>query len=49
MRNGDGETGPCQAGNGVTRPTGWEYNGTITQVYYNNTYADQMYTDPGPR
>ncbi len=47
--NGDGETGPCQSGSGVTSPTGWNYNGTITQIYYNDTSGDQMYSDPGPR
>ncbi|CAF1246098.1 unnamed protein product [Adineta steineri] len=46
--NGDAETGTCQSGNGVTHPTGWMYNGSITQVYYNNTAADLSSTDPGP-
>ncbi|CAF4221725.1 unnamed protein product, partial [Adineta steineri] len=46
--NGDAETGTCQSGNGVTHPTGWMYNGSITQVYYNNTAADLLSTDPGP-
>ncbi|CAF1246080.1 unnamed protein product [Adineta steineri] len=46
--NGDAETGTCESSNGVTHPTGWMYNGTITQVYYNNTAADLLSTDPGP-
>ncbi len=49
MQNGDGENRPCETGNGITHPTGWNYNGTITQIYYNNTYGDLMYNDPGPR
>ncbi|CAF4156324.1 unnamed protein product [Adineta steineri] len=48
LTNGDGETGPCESAGGSTPPTGWSYNGTITQVYYNNTYADQLSTNPGP-
>ncbi|CAF1426828.1 unnamed protein product, partial [Adineta steineri] len=46
--NGDAETGPCETGSGVTHPTGWNYNGTVTQVHYNDTYADISYTDQGP-
>ncbi|CAF1095829.1 unnamed protein product [Adineta steineri] len=46
--NGDAETGPCETGSGVTHPTGWNYNGTVTQVHYNDTYADISYTDHGP-
>ena len=49
MLNGDGENGPCAADNNILHPTGWNYNGTITQIYYNNTYGDLMYNDPGPR
>ncbi len=49
MINGDAENGPCESSSGVTHPTGWNYNGTITQIYYNNIYGDQMNTDPGPR
>jgi hypothetical protein len=47
--NGDAETGACESGNGVTHPTGWSYNGTITQIYYNNINGDLNTTDPGPR
>ena len=48
--NGDGETGPCQTGGGVTSPPGWNYNGTITQVSYNNSmFGPINSTDPGPR
>ncbi|CAF1682960.1 unnamed protein product, partial [Adineta ricciae] len=47
--NGDGETGPCETGGGVTPPTGWNYNGTITQISYNNpTYGVLTPSDPGP-
>jgi len=48
--NGDAETGPCEIGWGVTSPTGWNYNGPITQTHYNTTaYAHQTPTTPGPR
>jgi hypothetical protein len=47
--NGDGETGPCESSSGVTHPTGWNYNGLITQIYYNNTNGDLMWDDTGPR
>jgi hypothetical protein len=48
--NGDGETGPCEMGSGVTHPTGWSYVGTITQMSYNDTqYGSQFYSTPGPR
>lgn len=48
--NGDGETGPCEMGGNITSPTGWNYNGTITQIYYNNSgYSTQTPTTPGPR
>ncbi|UJR17945.1 hypothetical protein I4U23_004844 [Adineta vaga] len=47
--NGNGETGPCETGGSVTHPTGWNYNGTITQISYNNpTYGDLTHSDPGP-
>ncbi|CAF1053532.1 unnamed protein product [Adineta steineri] len=46
--NGDAETGPCELGKNVTHPTGWMYDGPITQVRYNNTAADQFFTSPGP-
>ncbi len=46
--NGDGETGPCASSMGVTHPTGWNCNGTITQIYYNTTNGDQLSTYPGP-
>ncbi|CAF2895919.1 unnamed protein product [Rotaria sp. Silwood2] len=36
--NGDAETGPCAADGNVTRPTGWDYDGDITQLAYNNSY-----------
>lgn len=49
MINGDGETGPCESGAGVTSPTSWNYNGSITQIYYNNPFGDVNATDPGPR
>jgi hypothetical protein len=50
VTNGDAETGPCQNNSGVTHPTGWTYNGTITQVSYNNPiYGDLTATSPGPR
>ena len=47
--NGNAETGSCELGGGVTHPTGWNYNDTITQLYYNNPYGSLLLTDPGPR
>jgi len=48
--NGDAETGPCAAGAYIVSPTGWNFNATITQNYYNNTgYLAQTPTSPGPR
>lgn len=35
--NGDAETGACAQDDGITRPTGWTYDGDITQLAYNNT------------
>ncbi|UJR18827.1 hypothetical protein I4U23_021955 [Adineta vaga] len=32
----------------IVSPTDWEYNGTVTQAYYNNTYSGQTSTSPGP-
>ncbi|CAF4153584.1 unnamed protein product, partial [Adineta steineri] len=46
--NGDAETGTCESGKGVTSPSDWMYNGSITQVYYDNAEADQFFTSPGP-
>lgn len=50
LKNGDGETGPCSVGDPPMAPTDWDYNGTITQVTYNNnTVHSLMITDQGPR
>lgn len=37
LSNGDGETGPCTPNLTVTSPTGWKYDGDISQAYYNNS------------
>ena len=48
--NGNAETGPCEMGNGITSPTIWNYNESITQYYYNNSaYISLTLTTPGPR
>jgi len=48
--NGDAEMGACEMGTGVTSPTGWNYNGSITQTHYNITvYNIQTPITPGPR
>ncbi len=47
--NGGGETGACATGSGDTPPTDWNYNGTITQIAYNDPDGDQTPTSPGPR
>jgi hypothetical protein len=31
--NGNAESGPCELSDGITSPTNWNYNGTITQMY----------------
>ncbi len=51
LKNGNAETGPCNLVDGVTNPTDWNYNynGTITQIHYNDTHGDLFYTSPGPR
>jgi hypothetical protein len=50
LTNGDAETGLCETGENVTHPTGWHYNGSITQVSYNASYYGSLsYTDPGPK
>ncbi|CAF1237702.1 unnamed protein product [Adineta steineri] len=49
VTNGDAETGSCQVSGGVTSPVGWNYNGPITQVIYNNPTSGCMTSsDPGP-
>ncbi|CAF1249048.1 unnamed protein product [Adineta steineri] len=49
VTNGDAETGSCQVSGGVTSPVGWNYNGPITQVIYNNPTSGCMASsDPGP-
>ncbi len=49
LTNGNAETGSCNSVDGVTYPTDWNYNGPVTQIYYNNSYGDLLYTSPGPR
>ncbi|CAF3917838.1 unnamed protein product, partial [Rotaria sp. Silwood1] len=46
--NGDFETGPCEADNGIIHPTFWNYTGAVTQTYYNNSLASVLFGDPGP-
>ncbi|CAF1197547.1 unnamed protein product [Adineta steineri] len=46
--NGDGETGSCQVGYGITSPTGWMYNGPVTQIYYSASDGDLNSTTSGP-
>lgn len=34
----------------VVHPTGWNYNGTITQMYYNSSVSSgQTFVSPGPK
>jgi len=48
--NGDGETGPCEASNNITHPTGWNFNGAVTQMLYDNAqYGTLFLTSLGPR
>jgi len=44
IMNGNAETGPCQTSTGTISPTGWNYNGTISQMYYNSTASSQKVT-----
>jgi hypothetical protein len=34
MINGDAETGPCATDSNVMHPTGWNYEGPVTQISY---------------
>ena len=49
VTNGNAETGTCGNGTNITNPTGWNYNGTISQVYYNSVSSGQKLTSPGPK
>jgi len=49
VNNGNAEAGPCQSSNGVTSPTGWNSNGTISQVTYGGFSYRQTLTTPGPK
>lgn len=42
ISNGNAETGPCDTNGNVMPPTGWNYNGTITQIYYNSTVSSGL-------
>ncbi|CAF3689725.1 unnamed protein product [Adineta steineri] len=46
--NGAAENGPCSANASIVYPKGWNYNGSITQEYYNSSEAEVLSTDPGP-
>ncbi|CAF3975353.1 unnamed protein product [Rotaria sp. Silwood1] len=46
MTNGDGETGICGNNTNITSPTGWNYNGTVTQISYNIISSD-FYSERG--
>lgn len=48
--NGDAETGPCATNKSIVHPTGWNYNGSVTQINYNNTSnTGTTPTMPSPR
>ncbi|CAM4958000.1 unnamed protein product [Rotaria socialis] len=50
VTNGDGETGSCAINSEVVSPPGWNYNGNITQVYYNDSiliYGAPAFYGPG--
>ena len=50
VTNGDGETGSCATSSNIVSPTGWNSNGTVTQVNFNTTATTgQNYTTTGPR
>ena len=46
--NGNAEEGPCQLVDGVTHPTGWNYDGLITQMAYDANSGVLNSIDPGP-
>ncbi|CAF1211839.1 unnamed protein product [Didymodactylos carnosus] len=48
LLNGDGETGPCATGGTYEAPTDWSPIGSITQVSYTDTNANQNSGTPGP-
>ena len=49
IKNGDGETGPCQPEYNITHPTDWSYVGSITQASYSCPDCAQSLSTPGPR
>ncbi|CAF1098158.1 unnamed protein product [Adineta steineri] len=49
VTNGNGEIGNCSSSNASVSPMGWNVNGPITQIYYNNTsFPDQNFATIGP-
>ena len=50
VNNGDAETGPCAMHNGTSSPIGWHFNGSITQIAYENLPVGSLSKEsPGPR
>lgn len=50
VKNGDGESGPCEMSDGVTHPTWWSYSGGIIQILYNvPVYGTHSNSTSGPR
>lgn len=50
VNNGNAETGPCETRNGTSSPIGWYFNGSVTQISYDNKYCGTISREsPGPR
>jgi len=43
ITNGNAESGACAANGTISSPTGWNFSGAITQLYYNNTVLTVQY------
>lgn len=50
VNNGDAETGPCETRNGTSSPIGWYFNGSVTQISYDNKFCGTISRESsGPR
>jgi hypothetical protein len=48
--NGDAETGPCAEDNTIIHPTGWNYNGPVTQISYTKpSEGTELLPNTGPQ
>jgi len=43
ITNGNAESGACAADASISSPTGWNFSGPITQMYYTNPVLGTRY------